>query len=205
MLAIVVDGEWRPGIGDPTVLGWITVAAYFAAMLACWRAAAIEREVARRTASPGSVFWWSFALLLLLLGVNKQLDLQTWLTIAGRRLAKEQGWYAQRMEYQIAFIFSIGVAALLLLAVLCWMSRRRIRRRILALAGGVFLAGFVVIRALSVHTIDHFLGTNFVGMRWNWILELGGIALVGLSAVHNWRAGPGPIEIGGGGGDTRAR
>src|SRR5882672_1117833 len=31
-------GDWSPGIGDPTVMGWLTVAAYFAASWLCVRA-----------------------------------------------------------------------------------------------------------------------------------------------------------------------
>src|ERR1041384_5677187 len=34
------DGDrWRPGIGDPTFIGWFTVVAYFATAYLCWRAA----------------------------------------------------------------------------------------------------------------------------------------------------------------------
>jgi len=33
------DDPWMPGIGDPTLLGWLTVAAYFTAAGLCLRAA----------------------------------------------------------------------------------------------------------------------------------------------------------------------
>ncbi len=33
-------GNWSPGIGDPTFVGWFTVVAYFDAALACWKARA---------------------------------------------------------------------------------------------------------------------------------------------------------------------
>jgi hypothetical protein len=48
--------------------------------------------------------WRSIALAFLVLGLNKQLDLQTALTEAGRVLANVQGWYDQRQIVQVAFI-----------------------------------------------------------------------------------------------------
>lgn len=82
------DGRWEIGIGDPTPLGWITVAAYAAAAVLAWR----NVGAARRTAVPHS-FWIALTALMLALGINKQLDLQTWLSQAGRDLAIAQGWW----------------------------------------------------------------------------------------------------------------
>jgi hypothetical protein len=62
------DGRWEIGIGDPTPLGWITVAAYAAAAVLAWRNAG----AARRTAVPHS-FWIALTALMLALGINKQL------------------------------------------------------------------------------------------------------------------------------------
>jgi hypothetical protein len=55
-----------------------------------------------------------------------------------------------------------------------------------------FLVTFVAVRAASFHHIDRWLGYGVV--RLNWVLELGGIALVALSALRqvytsNKRAG----------------
>ena len=81
ILAVMRDGRWRPGIGDPTFLGWVTVAAYFAAALACGRAWRLDRRArlaGDRSSSP--TFWLILSLLLAFLGINKQLDLQSLLT-----------------------------------------------------------------------------------------------------------------------------
>src|SRR3954468_15751872 len=86
MAGVIIDGQWRPGIGDPTLLGWTTVVAYFAAALACGRTAAAK-------GGRPTPFWSLLSLLLVFLGFNKQLDLQSVLTEIGRRLAREQGWY----------------------------------------------------------------------------------------------------------------
>ena len=39
-VAVIEDGHWKPGIGDPNVMGWITLAAYVVAGALCIRAAA---------------------------------------------------------------------------------------------------------------------------------------------------------------------
>src|SRR6476659_1098397 len=46
--------------------------------------------------------WLAISVLFLFLGVNKQLDLQTALTEAGRYLAHYKGWYEQRQVVQLA-------------------------------------------------------------------------------------------------------
>jgi hypothetical protein len=91
LLAATENGNWKLGIGDPTPVGWITAIAYLAASLACAVVWTADRR-ARRHGRPGSpVFWLSLALLLLFLGINKQLDLQTLLGDIGRRKARAEG------------------------------------------------------------------------------------------------------------------
>jgi len=43
----------------------------------------------------------------------------------------------------------------------------------------------VLIRAASFHHIDRFIGDRILGLKWNWILEMGGISIVLLSS--EWR------------------
>jgi hypothetical protein len=35
----MLEFDWRPGIGDPTIGGWLTVILYFLTMVSCWRTA----------------------------------------------------------------------------------------------------------------------------------------------------------------------
>ncbi len=60
-----------------------------------------------------------------------------------------------------------------------------------AIAGILFILGFVLIRAASFHNVDAFLAARLGGMKWNWILELGGIAVVAAAAVRILLAPPG--------------
>jgi hypothetical protein len=53
----------------------------------------------------------------------------------------------------------------------------------------MFVLGFVIIRAASFHHVDALLAARLGGMKWNWILELGGIAAVAAGAYRVPRGG----------------
>ena len=168
--------DWSPRIGDPTVGGWLTVILYVLASVSCWRAA---RKVGARDKYLQERRGWQFiSVLFLALGVNKQLDLQSALTEAGRVVANIQGWYAQRALVQLAFIVVVAIICTIAgIALVIWARRARLPAR-LALIGTILVLCFVLIRAASFHHVDRFISTEFLGLRWNWILEMGGIALV---------------------------
>jgi hypothetical protein len=196
LLAATENGNWHLGIGDPTPVGWITAFAYLAASLACAMVWTGDRR-ARRHGRPGSpVFWLTLSLLLLFLGINKQLDLQTLLNDIGRRKARAEGWYGNRRYYQTMFIGAVTVAGLFAIGLFSWLARKQWKRSLLGLIGTVFLFVFVLIRASSIHHVDVALQWKFAGAKWNWILELSGIAVVLLGAAVAWlwrgRLGPSP-------------
>jgi hypothetical protein len=43
----------------------------------------------------------------------------------------------------------------------------------------------VLIRAASFHHIDRLIGRTILGLKWNWVLEMGGITIVLLAS--EWR------------------
>ena len=176
-LLACVSATWSPTIGDPSVMGWVTVVAYVAAgglaALAC------RGRSGRRRA-----FWLVLAVILLALALNKQLDLQSALTATGRCLAKAEGWYARRRPVQVAFIVFVIATGLLVAAILFRTMRRDLREVWLALIGIVFLLAFIAIRAAGFHHFDRVIGHAVGGVRVNWILELGGIAMIATNAAH---------------------
>jgi hypothetical protein len=167
------DGRWHPGIGDPTPMGWITVLAYGLSAFLCWRCA-------RRLPAP--VFWWGITAALLMLGLNKQLDLQSWFTQLGRDMAKRDGWYEQRHHYQVEFIAVMG-GVFLAAAVAIALALRGHWLAYLRVWGGMaLLLFFIVVRAASFHHVDALLMSDIGGMRLNWVFELGALALIGSGA-----------------------
>ena len=188
-MATGVDGRWEPGIGDPTLGGWITVAAYFGAAFLAFRALRVHSSLARSGVSADerslANFWLLTSVLLLSLGINKQLDLQSWFTQIGRDVSVAQGWYGQRRSVQAVFVAALGMMGLVGTAALAISLRRVLARLAGALTGLSFLVTFIAIRAASFHHIDQWLKSGIV--RLNWVLELGGIALVALSAWRQYR------------------
>jgi hypothetical protein len=198
-------GTWSPGIGDPNFAGWLTVVAYLFAAVLCWL---VYRRLPRskHKGLPGKILvlapiplvlfggrkqvaglpmlvrvralWLGFALSLLCLGINKQLDLQTALTEVGRILARDEGWYVVHRQVQMVFIGGVLLVGVWLLRTVALLALGNVTQMRSVLAGMVFLACFVTIRAASFHHIDQLIGMNLAGLKVNWILELGGIGLV---------------------------
>src|SRR5262245_54647951 len=129
--------------------------------------------------------WRAISVLFLALGINKQLDLQTALTEAGRMLAHYQGWYEQRQFVQLVFIALVAMTCLIAaITLLLWVRNTPIPTK-LALIGTTMVLGYVLIRAASFHHVDRFIGRKILGLRGNWILEMSGIVLVLIAS--RWR------------------
>jgi hypothetical protein len=172
-----MEFNWRPGIGDPTIGGWLTVALYLIAAAFSWRASM------RETAQSERRIWRFVAIVFVGLGINKQLDLQSAFTELGRIAAVNNGWYDRRHDVQVSFIKFVAAlcAAMAIGLLICSRSVSSSCR--IAILGTVIVAGFVLVRASSFHRVDILINNTGLGIRWNWILEMGGILFVILAAV----------------------
>jgi hypothetical protein len=183
-------GLWSPGIGDPNLAGWTTVALYAIAAWTCLVVARRLRSKAKTNAVPRRELWaWSlFSILLLLLAVNKQLDFQTALTEIGRILARKDGWYESRAQVQRAFVGGLCGFSLVCVVSL-WLLLRGLSPAVkMAATGMCFVGVFVLVRASSFHRVDEFLGERLVHLRMNWLLEMGGILVMLAAALLRLRA-----------------
>lgn len=197
--------------GDPSIAGWTIAVLYLLGIAACVWALRMARLGARMAADyPGAdrrtkdrsaayrasfLFWALLIVLFVFLGLNKQIDLQTWLTDVGRRVAQAQGWYEQRARVQTVFVGAIAVVGLWVLAFLLDRTRELLPRHALAFVGLVLLACYVILRTSSFHDIDRVLASGILGIRLSWILEFLGIVCVGACAVLNclwYRPQPAP-------------
>ena len=183
-LAAVVDGKWQPGIGDPSVFGWITVAAYLIAAVLCVRAAINDKKLIKAGPKDSAmIFWLAMAGVLLLLSVNKQLDLQTLLTEQMRIVARQRGWLAYGQQLKQWFIMIVGFVGIAMLVAMVWSTRRVFRRVWLAIIGATFLILFILVRTSSFHHVDHWLGLLAGLANRNVTLALGGICIIVLAAL----------------------
>jgi hypothetical protein len=171
--------RWSPGLGDNHLMGWVTVLVYLVAALASARTAlALQGEARERR------FWWIAFAILLFLAVNKQLDLQSLLTMIARCHASLAGWYDDRRAVQRVFILAVAGCGVAVVALLALLLRGILGRVWLALLGLGFVCAFVVIRAASFHHMDGLIGSTALGIKVNWLLELPGPLLVLVVALQ---------------------
>jgi hypothetical protein len=174
-------GDWSPGIGDPTIGGWVTVFLYVSSAASIWML--LKRHDFTHH-EPDRRIWRLLLVCLIVLGINKQLDLQSALTELGRIIAQRQGWYENRAQVQQAFIAGTGILGLTLLAVLVLLARRARAATLSALAGGFALVVFVMMRAASFHHVDQFLSVDLGGLRYSWIVEMGALIWIFVSTMR---------------------
>lgn len=173
-------GEWSPGIGDPTFMGWFTVFVYLVATFLAFRRMTKEYH----QDIPNWQAWKYLGLLLLLLAINKQLDLQTWFAQTLRQHALEHGWYDDRYLYQTLFILAIVVLVPLIFASYLENIRARLRDFSISIIGVTLLIVFVLMRASAFHNMDMLINWEFYGIKLNWVLELGAISIVIFGILH---------------------
>lgn len=179
--------EWSPGIGDPHIMGWVTVVVYATCAVVAF-ILSVRNPFDGPSAWRERVFWGGLGVVMAFMAVNKQLDLQTLMTAIGRCHAQIEGWYDERQGVQRGFIRSLALAAVLLALSVAWFLRASLRRNILAVLGFAFVLGFVVIRAVGFHDVDELISAEVMTVRVNWILELSGLILILLAALPKlWR------------------
>lgn len=178
-------GRWQPAIGDHSWQGWATVLVYLATAVLAFLAS--RAAFPQATARQERAFWVLVLVLLTGLAINKQLDLQSALTAAGRCLAHAQGWYGQRRPVQMAFLAGLAVMAVIFLVMLLSLLRGSWMRNALPVLGLVFVCTFVLMRAVGFHHADRLLGLPVLGLRANTALEWAGPALISLGALRRLR------------------
>jgi len=175
-------GSWAPGIGDPNFMGWFTVFAYLLCAILCWHVRKLTKIVDLVDGDRELRFWTLMVLFISFLCVNKQLDLQTAMTEFFRLVFKHEGLYQSRRKFQLAFIGALALC----LPLSIWIAYRfggHFPRSVkLTGMGVVILAVFILVRASSFHNVDIFLGADVAKFQVNWILELGGIAVISWGA-----------------------
>lgn len=182
-LRACIAQDWVPQIGDPEITGWLTVIAYLICLFLALRV------LARRPAGAARGLWRVIAGLMALLGLNKQLDLQTALTATGRCMAHAQGWYDSRELVQLAFIAGLLLGVSVVLIWTMGALRGQMRRNGLALIGLAVLCGFVLVRAVGFHHVDMLLSMDFANFQFNFWFENAGLLLIAINALMLLRRG----------------
>ena len=78
---IIAESFWEFGVNDPSLIAWVIVIAYFVTAALCWRA---RTSALLATDSANWILWVLLSLTMILLCINKQLDLHKWCLDFGR-------------------------------------------------------------------------------------------------------------------------
>jgi len=172
--------RWSETFGDPTLAGWLATFGFFLTAWICRRVVFFSPTNSKDHGERR--FWIVLGFLFLVLGINKQLDLQILLFEVGKSMAHAEGWYAERRTVEREFLVFVG-----LLAVGCSLLLYRLVRRLsehakLAAAGAVLLFGFVVVRAALFTKVSHVFGS-----RIHHLIELTGIAVSATAGMRRIR------------------
>ena len=172
---------WHSNSGYPTLPAWVMAGAYVIGALFCARAGIVTRQAHR----PDKLNpWWGLTILLLFLGINKLVALQTLLIELGRAAARTEGWYQYRRVAQAVFVVLFTVLLLITFAVCLKKWRWFLKQQPLVLAGVLLLFVFVVVRVSAFNHVESLLHLNLHDDDWGWIIELGGIACLAWSAAQ---------------------
>lgn len=175
---------WEPGFGDNDLVGWMITLSYFVVALLCtaaFRDEARSYRVTKRLQRPS--FWLILTALLILLGFNKQLDLQTWVQSTGDGLVAANGLEGQRPGIKVLSLLLLALTgAGVTMAMLLYIGRQW-RLYLLAFVGLLYLGVFVVLRAADSLPVLNDINRNYYESV-HLALELPGVLMIGVSAAR---------------------
>ena len=184
VLSVIANGHWKPGIGDPNFMGWLITVSYLITSVFCgiyaWhtdRISPVNRSHYHRA------FWLSLAVIMLIMGINKQLDLQCLFIAVVKKMALAQGWYSQRHIFEMWFVACFAIFGIIVLIWVGWKLKRLWRQYGLALFGIMLLIIFVFVRATPVQYVAKSPSWRPVMRTIDSMLELTGVGLIGIAAL----------------------
>jgi len=175
--------DWQPQIGDPTVIGWlITVQYCLAGILAVKVLTNSAKIFSIETRKKQQKFWLALVVLMIFLGINKQLDLQNLLIAIGRYYAHRDGWFEYRRIIQYSCVIGLLVIIGLVLAWLIKNLQAIIKANRLAIMGCCCLLMFIAVRVASFYHVIDTMKMTFMGSNVAWLLEVLGALLIVINA-----------------------
>jgi hypothetical protein len=178
--------------GDPTILGWFISALYVLAGLlalrAWWKYRSSGGDVqSLLPAAAGlqrlATWWLVVAVLMILLGLTKELDLlQKMVRVWGRAAVANHGWYANRAIVQRAFVALMALVLAGAGGVVLYYFRSILARIIPALAGMALVLLYALLQTAAFNGFRDAMPTNFDAVVW--LLEPAGVLLVLWCAIH---------------------
>lgn len=176
------------GFGDRDLYGYVMTVVH---LVAATLAVLVTIKGPFRSRAPRTERWlWGIgATVLVALAINKQLDLQSMLVEAARCVARGEGWYENRREYQTEVILGLVIAAAIVVPTMIFLVRKAVVGNLAFVLSMSALVAFVLIRAISFHHLDVVFGTDVLSFRLHRVIEVAALLTVILVAGLRLRAG----------------
>jgi hypothetical protein len=179
----IKEGYWIRYAGDFTFTGWFITAIYFIVFLLCILYLSKLNKNPAKHEKPYVHFRIFLTGCIFLLGLNKQIDIQLLITDIGRTYSQAHGWYETRKYFQVEFLAVFSTIGLGLFFILCKALKNIWRSVFLPVTGLFILFSFVIIKASSLHILEHYFDKRIGGFNLFDISELTGLLCIGLSLI----------------------
>ena len=171
--------SWYSAIQGGSWRGLLILAVYILAASLCFAA----RQADRRSGKGGA--WLLASGLLVVLGVNALYRVDILLTGLARAVARTEGWYGGRRDWQFLLLILLGVASLVILIWLRIRLQQVWSECMPAVAGLGLLCTLALLRLVSYHTTDAVINLRLVGVTAGRLLELAGLGMT-LAGAMRW-------------------
>jgi|LakMenE18May11ns_1017448.scaffolds.fasta_scaffold9851366_1 hypothetical protein len=188
---MAMSDEWRLGINDPTLFAWLIVGFYLLGAIGCWRS---QKNSQWRKGTRIFPSWGLLGGALLILGINKQLDLHTPLLMNLQRIRSDS---TSSSAIGLAFLLSVSV-----LIATCWSYRNRfvydVNFRLFSVCSALVALLSVQVLRFSTGAIASWLTMHPFGDDGIWhlhLVELFELALIVLISVLAWHPSSNQKEV----------
>ena len=186
---LVLAEAWHPGIGDPAPIDWVITFGYLATAVLCFVRARTLSGFCMRTSARGHAvrpaqLWYLFSAVTLVLGLNKQLDLQNLLLDFARGAALTEGWYHLRRAFQKVFF---GLLAAGTITAGIWLLLRHyvvLRQHRLFVTGLTLVVLYAVLRAADFNHLVPRVSPSIHEHGSLGPLELAGVTLMLCGTIY---------------------
>jgi hypothetical protein len=165
----------------PTLLEWVTSAGYLIAAVLCFRAGRAAQRSLRRS-EPFSPFFL-IAALAVVLGINKEFEVQTLMIRIGRTLATSEGWYEWRRMVQKIFVLATLIIGLTILGRFVYQHIEFFKAHLGLACGVAAICLYCFLRWADINYIELF-GSGRTGSESVWPIEISGVALLIFGATR---------------------
>lgn len=164
---------------DDDLVSWFITILYLIAILVFLRVFLLSRQY-----SIDSVLWLILTVFIVILGVNKQFDIQTDITNYLREIARLEGWYDYRAAFQKILLLMALIGFFTLFTARLLFKNYWIKYKFLFIGFGLLIF-YIAARLISLHIVDSAFRYKILGViKLHQLLESSFVMLLIITCWH---------------------